>query len=600
MSRDANDFDGAIARRMAATIASRRRFMQGAGALAAYGGLAGATGGLLPSAAWAQSGVDTIYSGGPILTMDDANPTAEAVLVRGGRIMAAGTRVQIDAMASGAPRLVDLDGRTMIPGFFDAHGHVTGVGLQSVAANMLPAPDGEGNSVAALQRLLRDWAAQNRTAVETYNLIIGFGYDDSQLAEQRHPTNAELDAVSTDHPVIIIHQSSHMAVVNSRALEIMGIGADTPNPDGGQIGRIEGGGEPNGLLQETAFFANAPRLLQALDAAAAASMVEAGANFCARFGYTTVQDARSSGQSAQVIQAVGARGGLPVDVLVSPDILTDADYMQRVGLSRDYENRVRIGSAKLTIDGSPQGKTAWYTQPYYVPPAGEEPDYAGFAAVSEEGALAAVDLAFANDWQILCHTNGDAAIDLFVRAVRESAARHGASAPRRPVMIHGQSAREDQIDAMNELGIIPSLFPMHTFYWGDWHRDSVLGPERADNISPTGWAMERDMVWTTHHDAPVANPDSMRVLSATVTRRTRSGDILGPMHRVPVRTALKAMTLWAAYQHFEEGQKGSIETGKIADFAILSDNPETIDESRIADISVTETIKDGETVYEAT
>ena len=153
------------------------------------------------------------------------------------------------------------------------------------------------------------------------------------------------------------------------------------------------------------------------------------------------------------------------------------------------------------------------------------------------------------------------------------------------------------MEQLKELGIFPSLFPMHTFYWGDWHRESVLGPERAENISPTGWVLERDMMFGSHHDAPVALPDSMRVLSATVTRTSRSGRVLGPEHRVPVATALKALTIWPAWQHFEEDSKGTIEVGKLADFVILSDNPLTVQQDQIDDLKVLETIKEGNSIY---
>ncbi|GAG16431.1 unnamed protein product, partial [marine sediment metagenome] len=199
-------------------------------------------------------------------------------------------------------------------------------------------------------------------------------------------------------------------------------------------------------------------------------------------------------------------------------------------------------------------------------------------------------------WQILCHGNGDAAIDVFIDAVRVAKANHP-EVDNRPVLIHGQTMREDQVDAIKQLDIFPSLFPMHTFYWGDWHRESVLGPERADNISPTGWVVERGMMFGSHHDAPVALPDSMRVLSATVIRRSRSGDILGPRHRVSVATALKALTIWPAWQHFEEKTKGSIEVGKLADLVILSDNPLAIPEDQLDDLKVLETIKEGVSIY---
>lgn len=263
-----------------------------------------------------------------------------------------------------------------------------------------------------------------------------------------------------------------------------------------------------------------------------------------------------------------------------------------------FGNRLRIGGAKISLDGSPQGKTAWLTRPYHVPPAGAAADYRGLQTAPTDATIEAVSRCFDRNWQILMHANGDAAIDLMIAAVREATRRHGRG-DRRPVMIHGQTLRADQVDPVRELGIFPSLFPMHTFYWGDFHRDSVLGPERAENISPTGWLMSRGMMFTSHHDAPVARPDSMRVLSATVTRRSRTGDIIGPHHRVPVATALKAMTIWSAHQHFEEATKGSIEVGKLADFVLLSDNPMTVDPERLAELKVVETIKEGTSVYRA-
>ena len=141
---------------------------------------------------------------------------------------------------------------------------------------------------------------------------------------------------------------------------------------------------------------------------------------------------------------------------------------------------------------------------------------------------------------------------------------------------------------------------MHTFYWGDWHRSHTVGPEAAENISPTGWLVERGMKFGTHHDAPVAFPDSMRVLDATVTRRTRSGYVLGPEHRVDVLTALKAMTIWPAWQHFEEHEKGSIEVGKLADFVILSDDPTAVAPETLADLDVLVTVKEDRVVFDAT
>jgi predicted amidohydrolase YtcJ len=560
----------------------RRLFMAGVAA----GGLA------IGGAARADA---IIFHGGSIRTMDDARPTAEAVAARGDVIIAVGTLEQVEAVAGRGARRVDLQGRTLLPGFFDPHGHVAMVGLQARYANLLPAPDGQGNDIPALQRTTRDWMTRHETLVRDTGLIIGFGYDDSQLNERRHPTRDDLDAVSDAIPILFMHQSGHLGVANTAALEAARINADTSDPDGGVFRRRDGSREPNGVMEETALFAVMGALFTRLDAEANRQMIVEGARFYARFGYTTAQDGRSSTETCRMIGSLAQAGALPIDILSFPDILTSTEVMATSLYRRNYEGRYRVGGVKLTLDGSPQAKTAWLSQPYFIPPEEQPASWRGYPAVGEQQALDAVDLAFRNDWQIEVHANGDAAVDLLIAAVREAGRRHGVK-DRRPVLIHGQTTRLDQLDDLKTLGIVPSFFPMHTFYWGDWHRDSVLGPRRAEMISPCGSAWRRGMRFTSHHDAPVANPDALRVLSATVTRRTRSGDILGPDERVPVEIALKAMTLWAAWQHYEDDRKGSLEAGKLADLVLLDQDPVTIDPDRLAGIKVSEIYKEGRPV----
>jgi predicted amidohydrolase YtcJ len=578
---------------------SRRVFLFGASSFAATLGLGSWA--LASSRQGAQSSLvaqaggpaDAVYLNGTILTINDDQPTAEAVAVKDGRILAVGDRSTIETLQGSSTQVIDLQGKTMLPGFVDSHGHAYMIGLQATTANLLPPPDGTGKDIPALQMLLTDWAANNPAAVEKVGWIAGFGYDDSQLAEQRHPTRQDLDQVSEDLPVVIIHQSGHLGVANSKALELAGITADTPDPEGGAFRREDGSQVPSGVAEEYAFFQLLATLAARFDDAINDTLVEEGTQFLASFGYTTGQEGRSTGPAIAAMQRVANSGNLAIDLVTYPDILG----VQDIQPSRTYENRFRIGGAKLTIDGSPQGKTAWLSEPYFIPPPGQPEDYRGYAAIDEQTTAAAVEKAFANGWQLLCHANGDAASDAYIAALRKAKAKYP-DLDNRPVLIHGQVLREDQVDAYQELGVFPSLFPMHTFYWGDYHRDSVLGPKRSNNISPTGWVLDRGMMFGTHHDAPVANPDSMRVLSATVTRRSRTNDIIGPEHRVPVGTALKAMTIWPAWQHFEEDNKGSIEVGKLADFVILSDNPMTIAEDQIADIKVLETIKEGVSIYQ--
>ena len=545
--------------------------------------------------AFAEEIADSIYHNGIIITINEAQPRAEAVALMDGKILAVGTKDEVLKRKGDATKLIDLKGRTMLPGFFDAHGHVMGGGLQALSANVLAPPDGKVKDIASLQQTLRDWVAENEETVKKIDLIVGFGYDNGQLAELRHPMREDLDAVSKDVPIVLVHQSGHLIAVNSKALEIGGITASTPNPTGGVIQRGEDGKEPNGVLEEAAAFPLLIKLLGRVGPEGSAIFVRAGAEMWARFGYTTAQEGRTMPGALKAMKAVAKAGEFKIDVVSYPDVLVDRNLIKRE-VSPTYKNRFRVAGAKLTIDGSPQGFTAWRDRPYYKPVGNYPPGYNGYPAATAEQVGDAIDWAFANNIQILTHANGEAASDQLIAYIDAATKKYG-KGDRRPVLIHGQFMREDQIDSLNTLGILPSLFPMHTYYWGDWHREHTVGPVLADNISPTGWCVKRGMKFTTHHDAPVAFPDSMRVLDATVTRRSRSGDIIGPDQRVDVMTALKAMTIWPAWQHFEEDTKGSIEVGKLADFVILDKNPTTVDPETLDQIKVTETIKGGVTIF---
>ena len=540
---------------------------------------------------------DRIYTGGAILTMLEEQPRAEALALAGGRLLAVGTHDEVRRHRSPATEMVDLGGRALLPGFYDAHGHVVAVGMQATSANLLAPPDGEVRDLASLQDELRRWAAASGETVAATGLILGFGYDDGQLAEERHPTRDDLDAVSTELPVYAIHQSGHLGAANSVALALCGLDADSEDPPGGVIRRRAGSREPDGVLEETAHFAALQRLLGGTDARHSITTLRAGINLLARFGYTTAEEGRASPEMIDLLRAAAAEEPFPIDVVAYPDVLIDREFIARE-VNREYRNGFRVAGAKLTIDGSPQGFTAWRDRPYHRPPAHFRAGHAGYPAASADEVFDAVAWAFEHDIQVITHANGEAAIDQLLAAIEEATRRSGGG-DRRSVLIHGQFLRRDQVGPLQRLGIVPSLFPMHTFYWGDWHRERTVGPERADDISPTGWLVERGMRFSTHHDAPVALPDSMRVLDATVTRRTRSGDILGPTHRIDVLTALRAMTIWPAWHHFEEDHKGTLEAGKLADLVILSADPTAVDPETLDSLRVLETIKAGRTVYRA-
>ena len=548
----------------------------------------------------AQPAADRIWSGGSIITMNDSAMRAEAVAEAGGRIIAVGRKAEVMKRKGPTTQLIDLKGRTMLPGFVDAHGHVMMGGLQALSANLLAPPDGEVRDIASLQQVVREWLAANAAVVSKVNLIVGFGYDNATLAEQRHPTRDELDRISRDVPILLVHQSGHIIAVNSKAIEVAGITADTPDPQGGVIVRRPGSREPNGVFEELAAFPVVMKLLGQVGPEGFKAFARAGAQLWARYGYTTADEGRSVPATARLLRQLADEGGLRIDVATYPDVLADRQFIEQ-NVSATYTNRFRVAGAKLTIDGSPQGFTAWRDRPYYAPVGDYPKGYAGYAAATPEQVLDATDWAYARGIQLLTHSNGERASDLLISALTIAEMKNGPGKDRRPVLIHGQFLREDQLDAYKRLGVLPSLFPMHTFYWGDWHTTKTVGPVLGQNISPTGWVRKRGMIFTTHHDAPVAFPDSMRVLDATVTRVARgSGKVIGPDQRVDVITALKAMTIWPAWQHYEEKAKGSIEVGKLADFVILSRDPTKGDPNTIDRIKVTETVKEGVTVFALT
>ena len=538
---------------------------------------------------------DTIYTNGEVVTVNDDQPSAEAVAVKDGIILAVGSEADVMTHRAPVTEVIDLDGRTMTPGFIDGHAHFNGFGAQAIGANLLAPPDGGVRTIDDLVAALQEFA--RGPDVERTGWIFGLGYDDAVLADGRHPTADDLDRVSTEIPVIAVHISGHISAVNRAGLTKIGYSAETDDPEGGLIRRRPGTREPNGVLEELAAI---PTMLEVLTPSTEENQryfLERAQETATRFGYTTAQEGRAFAANHAALSRFAEAGHLEIDVVSYIDY-ADKELVDGPFHRRTYENRYRIGGLKITLDGSPQGRTAWRTRPYILPPDGQESSYAGYPAIPNDGDVAALyDEAFSKEWQVLTHANGDAAVDQLLRTMRPAFQKYG-EADRRHVLIHGQFVRQDQLDAMAGMGVVPSLFPMHTFYWGDWY-DTIIGPELAQQISPLRSARSRGMIVTSHTDAPVALPNLIQVMWSTVNRTSRSGKVMGPDERLTPMEALKAVTLWGAYQHFEENRKGSIEVGKLADLLILSDNPVTIAPENINEIQVLATIKEGKTVYRA-
>ena len=486
---------------------------------------------------------------------------------------------------------IDFGDQAILPGFIDAHGHASYLAFATQVANLASPPVGGINTIKELQAELRKFIEESN--LQPGEWVMGLGYDDSLLSEQRHPTKEDLDAVSTEHPIYLIHVSAHLGAANSLALSLANINTETKDPPGGKIRRYQNSSEPNGVFEETAAYP-----LQQLAMSAykdPIGSVKSAMEIYAKNGITTAQDGASSKETIGLMQAADAQGKINLDIISYPigqnGLLKEIDTLS----FGSYNGRLKIGGIKLILDGSPQGKTAYLTEPYYKPPHSESDSYKGYPLIPQSEVSKWVQEYAELKIPIMAHANGDAAADMLIEAVKQA----NMNSDHRTIMIHAQTVREDQLDQMKELKIIPSYFSTHTFYWGDWHRDSVFGEERAMRISPTKSSLDRNMPFTVHNDAPVVPPDMIRLLWSTTNRKTRSGKVLGEEQKISTYAALEAMTINAAYQHFEDDIKGTIEVGKQADLVVLSEDPLSIHPEKLLNLKVVATYSKGTEIFNA-
>ena len=537
-----------------------------------------------------DSVADAVYIGEHIISMTGSNPGA--VAVRGDRIVATGSAQEITPLIGESTRVIELGEQALLPGFIDAHGHFSALARTADYVDLSPPPVGGAESIADIVRALR--LAIEQSNIPAGTLVTGFGYDDSLLEERRHPTRFDLDEASTSHPIVIRHVSGHLAVGNSLALADAGISAETPDPAGGIVRRLEDGA-PDGVMEETAMTL-LPDAVASLTAERFAELRRQALQIYAGYGITTIQDSNLPLDYIEMLRQEAASEAYPVDMVAyaMANPLSD-EVLDSIELEQNYVNGFRLGGIKFTLDGSPQGRTAWLTEPYEQGPPGAADDYVAYPSYEPSEYLRRIPAIIERGLPALVHVNGDAAIDLMLEGL-ESIAQQGPLPDHRSVAIHAQLARPDQLDRMRELGVLPSFYAVHPFFWGDWHRLS-FGDERASFISPLRAALDRGIPITIHNDSPVVPPDIMRLVSIAINRETRSGYVLGPDQRVDVMEALHAVTLGAAYQYFEENEKGSLEAGKRADFVILAQDPRIVESEALADIDIVETISRGMSIY---
>lgn len=534
---------------------------------------------------------DRIFFNGSVITVDGANRIVDALAVKDGRILEVGDAAAVRRLAGASTVMTDLAGKTLMPGFVDAHSHFLGVGTVALyEADLNSPPIGQVRSIDDIVRIL----AERAKSVPTGGTIVGRGYDDTLLAERRHPNRHDLDRASTRHRIIIRHVSGHFSAANSRAIEESGLTRATPTPEGGVI-RRESDGTPSGVFEESAMslVKRGPDAVYGTDRQLAAA--RRATDIYAAQGVTTAQHGSTDKQTFKVLQSAKKQGLIPLRLVVLPNgALADAIPVP-VQPVLAIEKGLVLGPVKLFADGSIQGYTGYLSEPYHVPPEGER-DYRGYPSQPCERLETRVSGLVRRGWQVAIHGNGDAAIDCILGAF-EKAKPTAPFSDYRPVVIHAQTTRPDQLDRMKKIGATPSFFSLHTYFWGDRHRDQFLGPKRAAQISPTHSALIRGVPFSVHTDSPVVPVDQIRLLWATVNRVTTSGEVLGPEERVSVADALRAMTYNAAYQYGLESRIGSLEAGKLADLVILSDNPFAIDPLTLDRLQVLETVVGGRTVF---
>ncbi len=582
---------------------SRRKLVLEGGSAAALSGLPWAS-----AAATKTKAADLFIFGGPIVTVNDAQPSVEAVAVKDGKIVAVGAKSKLQAKWVGPKtRVVDLAGKTLGPGFIDGHGHFMNAPRIINWVNVSLEPVGPVKAIPDILEALQEYVAKRK--IPKGEWVLAYGYDGSGLAEGRELTRRDIDSVLPDNPVMAIHASNHGAVLNSAAMKIFNITADTPTPEAGLILREPGSRQPAGLLMEMAFlpiFAKVPQPAEAelLDLLKPAQQIYASK------GVTTAQEGATHADELAFLRKAAEQKRLYIDLVSLPFIAEVPKIFQEyLSVGTDgkpvvigdpslefgvYKNRLKLGGVKFVLDGSPQGRTAYWTKPLLRGGPNGEKDWVGEPSFPKEVVYSLYKKVTEKNIQIWSHANGDAAIDIAINAAEGAGVKAGDD--RRHVVVHSQCMRPDQLDKYVTTGLTTSFFTVHTFLWGDVHLAN-LGRERAFFISPMKSAQAKGIRFSNHNDFSVTPLDPMRMIWSAVQRKSKTGVVIGPDERVDVMTALKAITIVPAWHYREEASKGSIEVGKLADLVILDKNPLTVPVDDIPGIKVVETLKEGRTIY---
>lgn len=542
-----------------------------------------------------------VFINATVLTMDNTNSIVQAIAVENDIIVAVGTNQEINQLIDQDTIVNDLAGKTLLPGFVDAHSHFPGMGTGKLTVDLNSPPIGD---IKSIEHIIARLTAKLSTIKEG-KWLIGVGYDDSLLKENRHVNRDDLDRISTAIPILLMHVSGHVVAINSLGLEladleIAGEDQNIIDPKGGRFVR-DNEGRLTGVIEETARF-DALKLAFDLSFFDFIDMVKQGSQEYAAVGVTTAQSGLSQEGQIKGLSMIDKLGLIPQRLIIWPDIDTGKRWLSGEFSDASYNSdNVTIGAVKLVADGSIQAYTGYLSAPYHKHATGHsehsKPDYQGYPSMEQKKLEQIIVDLHHKGLQVAVHANGDGAIEMVIDAI-EKAQRLSPRADSRHIIIHAQMATMNQLQRMKTLGITPSFFSSHTYYWGDRHRDIFMGPERSQRISPAKSAADIGLPFSIHLDTPVVPMNPLFGVWTAVNRLTSSGQQLGPNERIGVMQALRSVTIDAAWQMFLDKQTGSLEVGKKADLVILAENP-LLQPTTLDNIEVLETYVAGLNIYVA-
>lgn len=516
-----------------------------------------------------------------IITIDSSRPRAQAVAIRDGRFLAVSNDDDLEGLVGPDTQLLDLHGKTVLPGFIDAHIHVLSSGIRHVMA----ADCGRPNIPEVLNEL-RQLAGQTPAG----DWVQGFKYDDTKTAENRFLTRQDLDTISTEHPIMVSHRAGHVYYLNSRALEIGGFNAETPDPPGGRLGRDEATGELNGVVYERAIYPIRYGHLPPVTPEIRRQGLKRICEMLSQAGLTSVHDANVSNDELITYQE-GRESG---DLTLRAYLLMFHDHfpaLRDAGIRTGFgDEHLRLGGIKMVADGAIAARTAYLSEPYVGSPCDH-----GILTMSADDIESQVMEMHQAGYQVCIHANGDATIDAVLSAYEKAQSKFPRKDPRHRIE-HCTLVNPDLLRRMKALGCIATPFCTYVYYHGE--KMGFYGEQRLEWMFAQRSFLDHGIIATGATDYPPGPFEPLLGIQSCVTRVDSDGRLWGASQKISVEEALKIYTVNGAYASFEEDVKGSIEVGKLADLVVLGADPTQVDPMTIKDIQVERTIVGGVTIYE--